>query len=290
MGCARGCALGVIAARMLQRSRTGWSPERRRRRNRRGCRIPSASVESIFANFVMLRAVALLLATARATGDIAFDVPTRRRGVGVRGLARGGCWLVALESSAVWIASGSAGRFGIVDVLGWQHDRQPGERCGAGALRRSPRRARHGRQRWCALALTPRGCSATPAAGSGYWCSAGSHEAGEVVSWSGRIPAARSIKGVEIAWVHAPKEVRRDRYPGDPLGARRFAYARESSGLQVRVLTSPDGSNFEEALCWKATGKDGESFTETLMFSRALAQGARRRGAGSAWRCTALRR
>ena len=211
-------------------------------------------------------------------------------GVEVRGVECGGGWFVALGSSAAWTVSGSAGRAGIVDVLGWQHDRQPGERGGAGALRRSPRRARHGRQRWCALALTPRGCSATPAAGSGYWCSAGSHEAGEVVSWSGRIPAARSIKGVEIAWVHAPKEVRRDRYPGDPLGARRFAYARESSGLQVRVLTSPDGSNFEEALCWKATGKDGESFTETLMFSRALAQGARRRGAGSAWRCTALRR
>ena len=87
--------------------------------------------------------------------------------------------------------------------------------------------------------------SAAPAAaGSGYWCSAGSHEAGEVVSWSGRIPAARSIKGIEVGWVHAPKE--------------------------VRVLTSPDGSNFEEALCWKATGKDGESFTETLLFSRAL--------------------
>ena len=67
-----------------------------------------------------------------------------------------------------------------------------------------------------------------------------------MVSWSGRIPAARSIKGVEVSWVHAPKE--------------------------VRVLTSPDGSNFEEALCWKATGKDGESFTETLLFSRALLQ------------------
>jgi hypothetical protein len=79
-------------------------------------------------------------------------------------------------------------------------------------------------------------------AGSGYWCSAGSHEAGEVVTWSGRIPAARSIKGVEVSWVHAPKE--------------------------VRVLTSPDGSNFEEALCWKPTGKDAESFTETLLFSR----------------------
>ena len=34
------------------------------------------------------------------------------------------------------------------------------------------------------------------------------------------------------------------------------------------MLTSPDGSNFEEALCWKPTGKDAESFTETLLFSR----------------------
>ena len=45
------------------------------------------------------------------------------------------------------------------------------------------------------------------APGSGYWCSAGSHEAGEVVSWSGRIPAARSIKGVEVAWVHGAAKV-----------------------------------------------------------------------------------
>ena len=84
------------------------------------------------------------------------------------------------------------------------------------------------------------------------------------VAWTGKFAAAMPLKGVEITWAHAPEE--------------------------IRVLTSPDGSNFEEALCWKATGKDGEPFTETLMFSRALAQGARRRGAGSAWRCTALRR
>jgi len=79
-------------------------------------------------------------------------------------------------------------------------------------------------------------------AGSGYWSSAGAHEAGEVVTWSGRIPAARSIKGVQVSWVHAPSE--------------------------VRVLTSPDGSNFEEAACWQPSGKHEDSFVQTLEFSR----------------------
>lgn len=78
--------------------------------------------------------------------------------------------------------------------------------------------------------------------GSGYWCSAGSHEAGEVVTWSGRISAARSIKGVQISWVHAPSE--------------------------VRVLTSPDGSNFEEAACWQPSGKNEDSFIQSIEFSR----------------------
>jgi len=79
-------------------------------------------------------------------------------------------------------------------------------------------------------------------AGSGYWCSSGAHEAGEVVTWSGRNPAARSIKGVQLSWVHAPAE--------------------------VRVLTSPDGSNFEEAACWQPSGKHEDSFVQTIEFSR----------------------
>ena len=69
------------------------------------------------------------------------------------------------------------------------------------------------RERRSALRLLQRRSAALPA-GSGYWSSAGAHEAGEVVTWSGRIPAARSIKGVEVSWVHGTDRVKlRGRWP-----------------------------------------------------------------------------
>ena len=37
---------------------------------------------------------------------------------------------------------------------------------------------------------------------------------------------------------------------------------------EVRVLTSPDGANMEEAACWRKTGKADDSFVETLEFNR----------------------
>ena len=49
------------------------------------------------------------------------------------------------------------------------------------------------------------------------------------VAWTGKFAAAMPLKGVEITWAHAPEE--------------------------IRVLTSPDGSNFEEAICFRPTGK-----------------------------------
>ena len=49
------------------------------------------------------------------------------------------------------------------------------------------------------------------------------------MAWTGKLAAAMPLKGVEITWAHAPEE--------------------------IRVLTSPDGSNFEEAICFRPTGK-----------------------------------
>ena len=49
------------------------------------------------------------------------------------------------------------------------------------------------------------------------------------VAWTGKLAAAMPLKGVEITWAHASEE--------------------------IRVLTSPDGSNFEEAICFRPTGK-----------------------------------
>ena len=49
------------------------------------------------------------------------------------------------------------------------------------------------------------------------------------MAWTGKLAAAMPLKGVEITWAHAPEE--------------------------IRVLTSADGSNFEEAICFRPTGK-----------------------------------
>merc|ERR1719352_567658 len=80
--------------------------------------------------------------------------------------------------------------------------------------------------------------------GSGYWCSAGSHSPGETVTFTAQLSSARSLEGIRVSWAHAPAE--------------------------VRILTSPDGSNFEEAACWQKTGKGDDAYTETFQFSSAL--------------------
>jgi len=76
--------------------------------------------------------------------------------------------------------------------------------------------------------------------GSGYWCSAGSHAADQVVSWTGTLDARRKAIGLKISWAYGPGE--------------------------VKVLTSPDGGNFEEARCWQASSRDGVSYEESVMF------------------------
>ena len=62
------------------------------------------------------------------------------------------------------------------------------------------------------------------------------------MTWTARLSSARSLEAIQINWAHAPGE--------------------------LRVLTSPDGSNFEEAACWRKTGKADDSFVETLEFNR----------------------
>ena len=53
---------------------------------------------------------------------------------------------------------------------------------------------------------------------SGYGCSAGGHEPGQVVSWTGVFKSRRKLLGVTLRWSYAPAE--------------------------VKALTSSDGGNF----------------------------------------------
>ena len=71
-------------------------------------------------------------------------------------------------------------------------------------------------------------------------CSSGSHTPGQSVTWTGVLDARRLASGVRVDWAYGP---------GD-----------------VKVLTSSDGSNFEETICWKKSTRSEVSFAETLMF------------------------
>jgi len=76
--------------------------------------------------------------------------------------------------------------------------------------------------------------------GSGYWCSAGNHAADQTVSWSGVLDVRRKAIGLKINWAYSPGE--------------------------VKILTSPDGANFEEARCWTPSSRDGVAYEESVMF------------------------
>mmetsp|Transcript_84915 Transcript_84915/g.203514 ORF Transcript_84915/g.203514 Transcript_84915/m.203514 type:complete len:379 (+) Transcript_84915:54-1190(+) len=80
---------------------------------------------------------------------------------------------------------------------------------------------------------------------SGYWCSVGHHAPGDVVSWTGEFNSRRQISGVQLRWSYAPAE--------------------------VKVLTSADGGNFEEAAAWRRIARAEPSFEETVMFARPVA-------------------
>jgi len=79
---------------------------------------------------------------------------------------------------------------------------------------------------------------------SGYWCSAGGHSAGQVVSWTGALASRHALRGINIHWSYAPAE--------------------------VKVLVSGDGGNFEEAAGWRKNARPEPSFEEAVMFTEAV--------------------
>ena len=76
---------------------------------------------------------------------------------------------------------------------------------------------------------------------SGYWCSAGGHAPGQVVSWTGVFKSRRKLTGVTLRWSYAPAE--------------------------VKVLTSSDGGNFQESAGWRKLERTEPSFEDTILFS-----------------------
>ena len=64
---------------------------------------------------------------------------------------------------------------------------------------------------------------------------------GEVVAWTGSFMSRRELFGMKLRWSYAPAE--------------------------VKVLTSADGGNFEEASRWGRTARTEPNFEETIMFA-----------------------
>eukprot|EP00930_Biecheleria_cincta_P101144 TRINITY_DN9277_c0_g1_i2.p1 TRINITY_DN9277_c0_g1~~TRINITY_DN9277_c0_g1_i2.p1 ORF type:complete len:386 (+),score=95.00 TRINITY_DN9277_c0_g1_i2:60-1217(+) len=88
------------------------------------------------------------------------------------------------------------------------------------------------------------GASMATSASSGYWCSAGGHSAGQVVSWTGALASRRALRGINIHWSYAPAE--------------------------VKVLVSADGGNFEEAAGWRTNVRTEPSFEQAVMFAEVV--------------------
>jgi hypothetical protein len=86
------------------------------------------------------------------------------------------------------------------------------------------------------------GARAVTKESSGYWCSAGSHSAAQVVSWTGLMGTLRSLTGINVHWSYAPAE--------------------------VKVLGSVDGGNFEELLPWRKNTRSEPSFEESFQFTK----------------------
>lgn len=97
--------------------------------------------------------------------------------------------------------------------------------------------------------------------GSGYWCffkkriwvwpyfmlfqvyarcSAGGHGKVQTVTWTGVLNSRRSALGLKIDWAYGPGE--------------------------VKILTSSDGANFEEARCWQPAARSEVAYVESLLF------------------------
>ena len=77
-----------------------------------------------------------------------------------------------------------------------------------------------------------------------YWCSAGGHAPGQTVAWTGLLNSRRVLFGIDVRWSYAPAE--------------------------VKVLTSADGGNFEEAAGWRKLARPEPSFEESIMFASEL--------------------
>jgi len=65
------------------------------------------------------------------------------------------------------------------------------------------------------------------------------------VTWTGQLAARQTGLGLKVQWSYAPGE--------------------------VKVLTSSDGSNFEEAACWRSAGREDVAYGESIMFETAKA-------------------
>ena len=80
---------------------------------------------------------------------------------------------------------------------------------------------------------------------SGYWCSAGNHEPGQTVSWTGAFRSRRELLGLTLRWSYAPGE--------------------------IKVLTSADGGNFQESVGWSKLSRSEPSFEDTVLFPEPVA-------------------
>lgn len=85
------------------------------------------------------------------------------------------------------------------------------------------------------------GASQALTSGAGYWCSSGAHAQGQTVAWTGSVNTPHKVVGVRISWAYAP-------------GA-------------FKLLTSPDGINFEESENWRAPSQGAVSFDEVVMLA-----------------------
>ena len=139
----------------------------------------------------------------------------------------------------------TAGRHGVVDLFGRKSLREPRARGDPGFVGRiwllvlgwRPRGRRDGARQLergrCGVAEIRRSsCDDQEFSGTSFCFNSEQRTqerlSGEV-AWQGKLAAPMPLKGVEITWAHAPEE--------------------------IRVLTSPNGSNFEEAICFRPTGK-----------------------------------
>ena len=75
-------------------------------------------------------------------------------------------------------------------------------------------------------------------------CSAGSSGKMQTVTWTGVLNSRRSALGLKIDWAYSPGE--------------------------VKILTSSDGANFEEAQCWKPSARAEVAYVESFMFDAPL--------------------